>query len=229
MASTAALLQGEMASFDSSAVVQEEGDTRAAGGITFGSVAPSFHSEDEDDERQHWPVASRPQQQQQGKGKGRYQHEQESSLMDEQEMQDDDDAQREPWEDSALGPSRPPSTRRTFPSSLAHLDGEGANTTADDSEQPSLPQAGVPLAELSNVDDPSYLTSPRAAGVGGGVLARINGAVGQKKKSAGAGMGQNMTLREQEKVPSYSRRCCPTLSHSRARNTGDRRVQKGEL
>lgn len=192
------------------------------GGITLGSVAPSFHSEDEDDQQAGWQQ----QQQQQSKGKGREPYaEEESSILDEEEMagaggdsgtgdeegyilpsQQQQQQQTRPAAAPrpASNSSRPassasrypsastqattapsPQPRRPLPSSLVDL-GHHGNSRLDDSDERDREQSGM-LKEL-NMDE--SIDSGRWTGVKG-----ANG-VGKKK----GGVGQNMTLREQEKV-----------------------------
>jgi hypothetical protein len=198
------------------------------GGITLGSVAPSFHSEDEED--QHgW--------QQQSKGKGREQYaEEESSLLDEEEMagagggdsgtgdeegyilpsshqqtrpavapsaarptsnssRPTSSASRYPSASTQATTAPSPQPRRPLPSSLVDL-GHHGSSRLDDSDERDREQSGM-LKEL-NMDE------SRDSGRWSGV----KGANGAGKKKGGGGVGQNMTLREQEKV------CSAVLSHS---------------
>lgn len=223
MASSAALMQG-LQSFDSSDAGAESriGGGVTLGGITLGSVAPSFHSEDEDDAQAGGGGGAR----WQSKGKGREQYaEEESSILDEEEMTgaggDSGTGDEEgyilpsqqqsrpaaPAARPASNSSRPassasrypsastqattapsPQPRRPLPSSLVDL-GHHSNSRLDDSDEREREQSGM-LREL-NMDESR--DSGRWSGVKG-----ANGA-GKKK---GGGVGQNMTLREQEKVSS---------------------------
>lgn len=242
-----------MESFDSS--VDATHHHAGAGHLTAGgiSLAPSFHSEDYDDEP---PVTG-------FRHAGKYAPQEESSLMEEEEMFDvgaeagggdsgisEDAPEPQPHVTRRpAGGSRPPSalsattggtgTQRTqassrYPSASTAPTEEPASPKRraripsgvavdlardESSRQDDQSVSGGQSAVLGglNVDDSAYSSNWQAKGESGGT-----------KKSGRGGIGQNMTLREQEKVSLSSlSRFLPKLNP--AVRPGHRRVQEGEF
>ncbi|KDE03126.1 hypothetical protein MVLG_06364 [Microbotryum lychnidis-dioicae p1A1 Lamole] len=230
MASTAALMAG-MQSFDSSDAggpSRYEGVTH--GGITFGSVAPSFHSEDYDEPPligSGAPAATA--QPNDNHEVSPERHQDESSLMDEQEMRPD------PVESERLasrkvktttqatatilsshsGRSRPTSsTSRASTIAASSSRNPSASTVATTEPSPKHASRYVSTGPLHALDDSRGAGNGESEVVGDrtGLLnemdldddsARWTGSKGKKAgkvKATNGGLGQNMTLREQEKV-----------------------------
>lgn len=225
MASTAALL-ANMQSFDSSDAGQE---SRAAAGITFGSVAESFHSEEYDQEAQERDQLRRAT----AAGKGKEREEEFSSIMEEEEMlgnEDDEDGahdrpfmqqQQQQTRRDASAPARTASSlsaaTRTASSQSSRL--PSASTAPTDSPRviPSslVDMSGPHDSKSEDADSSSMLRnldmedSVRSRDIGSwgktnpirGAGEGRNGAPEAKRKGAGdSGVPQSLTLREQEKV-----------------------------
>lgn len=216
MASTAALMQA-MQSFDSSVDATGQNQTYGgAGHMTAGgiSLAPSFHSEDYDDDAP--APAARPRQ--------TYRHEEESSLMEEEEMggtdggaEGDSGLSEEPVHQQYQQTRRTGSSSRA--DSAARIQSSSSRfpsaSTAPTEDLPS-PKRRPPIpsgvaADLARDDssrrDDASVSAGQSAMLGELTVddSRDSGkwggqADGGRKKSGGGGMGQTMTLREQEKV-----------------------------
>ncbi|SCV70616.1 BQ2448_3378 [Microbotryum intermedium] len=229
MASTAALMAG-MQSFDSS---DAGGPSRYEGvnhgGITFGSVAPSFHSEDYDEPPPIGSGAPITVPQHNDNAILQAQHQDESSLMDEQEIQPD------PVESERLASRKVKTMTKTTATILSSNSGQprpasstskASTAVASSSRNPSASTAAttepspkhasryVSTGALHALDDSRGDGNDESKAVGDrtGLLnemdldddsARWTGTKGKKAgkaKATGGGLGQNMTLREQEKV-----------------------------
>ncbi|SCZ97806.1 BZ3501_MvSof-1269-A2-R1_Chr7-2g09322 [Microbotryum saponariae] len=230
MASTVALMAG-MQSFDSS---DADGPSRyegvTHGGITFGSVAPSFHSEDYDEPPligSGAPAATA--QPNDNHEVSPERHQDESSLMDEQEMRPD------PVESERLasrkvktttkatatilsshsGRSRPTSsTSRASTTAASSSRNPSASTVATTEPSPKHASRYVSTGALHALDDSRGEGNDESKVVGDRTAllnemdldddsARWTGNKGKKAgkaKATSGGLGQNMTLREQEKV-----------------------------
>jgi hypothetical protein len=224
MQSTAALMAG-LQSFDSS---DAGADSRAggitAGGITFGSVAPSFHSEDYDEEmggQQQWKRDA---------GKRREEDDFES-LLDEEEMPgggEEGEAEQQheqqhptrrppPAHLVASSSSRPPSALSAARTTSSRNPSASTAPTDAPSPKPRLPPSAVlDLGDHNSRGEDSGEVEREQSGMlrglnmdesrDSGRWGKVNGASSGGKKKGG--VGQNMTLREQEKVRAIRSRLC---------------------
>lgn len=224
MASSAALMQG-MSSFDSSV---DLGASRG-GGITFGSVATAFNEDEEDERRENIRLGREVPQQYNSKGKGRRDEDEYSSIMEEQEDDSVVMPMKTNKTKNLINQQRPLSSQSNQ-SSSRHPSHSTTQTTASETSPQPRQNSGNKFAMKSSVlglglndsvledgeDDSQVKVSSQgkdnnqssrylmreldvedSASVASVSISGYGVAPTQKKKG---GIGQNMTLREQEKV-----------------------------
>ena len=223
MASSAALMgAGLDDTFDSSHPNHTRPDDTAAG-ITFGSVADSFHSEDYEAERgaQPWqalaqqdPARARTQAQGQAQA-----HNDFDSLLDETEMSEPDSPPETRYEPPARHASlKQPTSRPTSRANGASSGGSlrpGSSATSPGSMGPHLTRRSLKSAVLDLGGDRSLAVETSVGpGDASGQFRQLNRPTESEASFATGGngkgkgredksvekIGQNMTLREQEKV-----------------------------
>lgn len=224
MASSAALMQAGL-SFESSTLDRSTNPDNTAAGLTFGSVADSFHSEDYD-QGQQWQHSAA------GGGAPESCQAGFDSLLDEQEMSEPESPpQHRPQPATRHVSSRQAGGSRTTGGTSSQASSRLASNTTDatsvaspgGSMGPPPPRRNVKSAVLDLGGDRSLAgESSVGPGEASGLLRNINRddqsergesvAGGTRRDKSGEKLGQNMTLREQEKVssiPNLARRYSP--------------------